>query len=259
MSRPGELGNVGAGSCACKFRDQHATDNGRLSGCRWLIIVSRCPDDGRHSGAMDAGLAAVLGATVGALGTAATGATAALLSRSTARHQARTEALRALREARRATYTNFAETAGRYVDMLSTTLHPLGRIDRFPERREAEIADAHKYWKKALRFRQTEFDQQRILLHLDATRPVADAATELRKRAVLLSRATARAIEAHKGEGLDTGPLTPLSPATAELLANEGLDPEAPDLNLLRSRADDAYNAFLEVAAVDLGEDGLLA
>ncbi|MFF9077754.1 hypothetical protein ACF1FX_36465 [Streptomyces sp. NPDC014646] len=80
---------------------------------------------------MDAGLAAVLGATVGALGTAATGATAAPLSRSTARHQTRTETLRALREARRTTYTNYAETAGRYKGMLATTLRPLGRIDRF--------------------------------------------------------------------------------------------------------------------------------
>ncbi|MET8747828.1 hypothetical protein [Streptomyces sp. NPDC004728] len=208
---------------------------------------------------MDAGLAAVLGATVGALGTAATGATAALLSRSTARHQARSETLRVLRESRRAAYTSFAEMSGRYKDMLATTLIPLGRVDRFPEQREEWIEDAHKRWKKALRFRQMEFDRQRILLHLDATRPVADAATELRKRFVLLSRATCRAIEAHKGEDLDTGPLTAPSPGYAELLANEGLDPERPDLDLLLSRADDAYNAFLDVAAVDLGEDGLLA
>lgn len=78
-------------------------------------------------------------------------------------------------------------------------------------------------------------------------------------RFVLLSRATCRAIEDHKGEGLDTGPLTPPSPGYAELLANEGLDPERPDLDLLLSWAADAYNAFLDVAAVDLGEDGLLA
>ncbi|MGW1108014.1 hypothetical protein [Streptomyces sp. NPDC002540] len=108
---------------------------------------------------MDAGLAAVLGATVGALGTAATGATAALLSRSTVRHQARTETLRALREARRTTYTNYAETAGRYKDLLATTLRPLGRVDRLPERREERVEKAHKYWNKALRFRQVEFDR----------------------------------------------------------------------------------------------------
>ncbi|MFF3788221.1 hypothetical protein [Streptomyces sp. NPDC001933] len=58
---------------------------------------------------------------------------------------------------------------------------------------------------------------------------------------------------------MDTGPLTPPSPGCAELLANEGLDPEKPDLDLLLSWAADAYNAFLDVAAVDLGEDGLLA
>ncbi|WP_327138212.1 hypothetical protein OG585_47430 (plasmid) [Streptomyces sp. NBC_01340] len=40
---------------------------------------------------MDAGLAAILGATVGALGAAVTSATVALLSRSTARNQVRTE------------------------------------------------------------------------------------------------------------------------------------------------------------------------
>ncbi|MBZ4016256.1 hypothetical protein [Streptomyces purpurogeneiscleroticus] len=122
---------------------------------------------------MDAGLAAVLGTTVGAIGTPATGATAALLSRSTARDQVRTETLRALREARRATYAGFAETAGRYVDMLATTLIPLERVDRFPEQREAWIENAHKHWKKALRFRQDEFQQGRILLYLDAAPPVA--------------------------------------------------------------------------------------
>ncbi|MFD7533794.1 hypothetical protein ACFV8E_40360 [Streptomyces sp. NPDC059849] len=51
----------------------------------------------------------------------------------------------------------------------------------------------------------------------------------------------------------------PPSPGYAELLANEGLDPERPDLDLLLSRAADASNAFLDVAAVDLGEDGILA
>ncbi|WP_331763216.1 MULTISPECIES: hypothetical protein [unclassified Streptomyces] len=35
--------------------------------------------------------------------------------------------------------------------------------------------------------------------------------------------------------------------------------PEAPDLKLLRSRAADAYDAFLDTATADLGESGLLA
>lgn len=208
---------------------------------------------------MDAGLAAVLGATVGALGTAATGAAAAFLSRSTARHQVRTETLRALRESRRATYATYAETAGRYVDMLSTTLIPLGRVERFQDQHEAWIEDAHKRWKKALKFRQDMLRRERILLHLEATPTVTDAAAEVAKRCVLLSRATGRAIAALKGHDLDAGPLTPPSAAYAELLAEDGLDPEAPDLDLLRSQARDAYNAFLDAAAADLGENGLLA
>ncbi|GGP56291.1 hypothetical protein [Streptomyces sindenensis] len=208
---------------------------------------------------MDAGLAAVLGATVGALGTAVTGAAAALLTRSTARHQVKAEAFRTLRESRRATYTSFAETSGRYLEMLSTTLIPLERVERFPDQRNEWIEDAHKRWKKALRYRQNEVQRERVLLRLDATRPVADAAQEVAKRCVLLSRATGRAIAANMGQDLDTGPLTPPSPGYIELLAEDGLDPETPDLDRLQSEARDAYNAFLRTAAHDLGENGLLA
>jgi hypothetical protein len=208
---------------------------------------------------MDAGLAAVLGAAVGALGTAVAGATAALLNRSTARHQVKTETLRALREARRATYASFAETADCYVTMLSTTLIPLERVDRFPAQREAWIDNAHKHWKKALRFRQNEFQRGRVVVRLDATPAVADAVMELSKRVVLLSRATGRAIAAHKGQDLDSGPLTPPAPGYVELLMECGADPEVPDLDLLQSQARDAYNAYLNAAATDLGENGLQA
>ncbi|MFE5160022.1 hypothetical protein ACFRNT_16160 [Streptomyces sp. NPDC056697] len=208
---------------------------------------------------MDAGLAAVLGATVGALGTAATGAAAALLGRSTARHQVRTETLRTLRESRRSTYASFAETSGRYLDMLSTTLIPLGRVERFLDQPDVWTEEAHKRWKKALRYRQNEVQRERILLQLDATRSVADAAQEVAKRCVLLSRATGRAIAALKGQDLDAGPLTPPLPGYIELLEEGGLDPEAPDLDLLKSQAREAYNAFLRAAADDLGENGLLA
>ncbi|MEU6062902.1 hypothetical protein [Streptomyces sp. NPDC047097] len=207
---------------------------------------------------MDAGLAAVLGAAVGALGTAVTGAAAGLLSRSTARHQVRTESLRALRESRRATYASYAETTGRYVDMLSTTLYPLERVERFPDQREAWIENAHKQWKKALKFRQETVKRERILLRLDATPRVAEAALEVAKSCALLSRATGRAIAALKGHDLDTGPLTPPSTTYAKVLMEGGLDPETPDLDTLWSQAHDTYNAFLETAAADIGESGLL-
>lgn len=212
----------------------------------------------RHSGPMDAGLAAVLGATVGALGTAAAGATAALLSRSTARHQVRTETLRALRESRRATYASYAQTIDHYLDKLSTTLIPLGRVERFQDEREVWIESAHKRWKAALKYRQNEVDTQRVLLQLDATLPVADASQEVAKWCVLLSRATGRAIATLKGQDLDTGPLSPPSPKYAELLTTEGFDAHQPDLELLQSRAREAYRTFLKAAAADLGESGIL-
>lgn len=199
----------------------------------------------------------MLGATVGALGTGATGIAAALLSRSTARHQVRTESLQALRALRRTTYASFAETSDRYLDMLSTTLIPLERVQRFPDQREVWIEDAHKRWKKALRYRQNEVQRVRVLLYLDATRPVTDAALEMAKKFVLLSRATGRAIAALKGQDLDTGPLTPPSPGYTELLAEDGLDPEGPDLDFLQSQAREAYNTFVRAAADALGENGL--
>ncbi|MYW08550.1 hypothetical protein GT034_09355 [Streptomyces sp. SID2563] len=208
---------------------------------------------------MDAGLAAVLGATVGAVGTAAAGATAAFLSRSTTRHQVRIETLRALRESRRATYTSYAKTVDHYLDKLATTLIPLGRVERFPEQREAWTENAHKRWKEALKYRQGDVDTQRVLLQLDATPPVAEAAEQLAKWCVLLSRSACRAIETLKGHDLDGGPLTPPSPGYAQLLMADGFNPETPDLELLSTRARSAYHAFLDAAAADLGESGILA
>ncbi|MFH8343013.1 hypothetical protein [Streptomyces sp. AM6-12] len=208
---------------------------------------------------MDAGLAAVLGATVGALGTAVTGATAAFLSRSTARHQVRTETLRALREARRATYTNYAKTIDHYLDKLDTTLILLERVERFPEQRDQWVENAHRRWNEALRYRQTEVDTQRVLLQLDATPQVSEAALQVAKWCVLLSRSTGRAIADLKGHDLDTGPLSPPSVGYTQLLVAEGFDPEKPDLERLLSRGRDAYRAFLSMAAADLGESGVLA
>ncbi|MGP3691120.1 hypothetical protein ACTVZO_41715 [Streptomyces sp. IBSNAI002] len=207
---------------------------------------------------MDAGLAAVLGATVGALGAGATGLAAALLGRSTVRHQVRAESMRALRESRRTTYLAFAETHARYLDLLSTTLIPLDRVGRFPDERETWVENAHKRWKQALKYRQSEIQKIEVLLALDATRPVADAALEVREKFTLLSGATRRAIEALKGQALDTGPITPPLPGYVQLLTAAGLDPQAPDLGVLQDRAQEAYKAFLRTAADAVGENGVL-
>ncbi|MER5386858.1 hypothetical protein ABT040_42620 [Streptomyces sp. NPDC002688] len=59
---------------------------------------------------MDAGLAAVLGATVGAVGTGGAGIVAALLARSQGRSQLSAEYARFIREQRKAAYTAYMET-----------------------------------------------------------------------------------------------------------------------------------------------------
>ncbi|MGW3167681.1 hypothetical protein ACWC9Q_33705 [Streptomyces sp. NPDC001142] len=170
--------------------------------------------------------------------------------------------MRALRESRRATYLAFAETHERYLDLLSTTLIPLSRVERFPSERDEWIEKAHKRWNQALKYRQNEVQKIRVVLYLDATRPVAEAALEVTARFTLLSGATRRTIEALKGQGqgqgLDTGPITPPLPGYIDLLTEDGMDPETPDLDVLQDRARDAYNAFLRTAADAVGENGLL-
>lgn len=165
--------------------------------------------------------------------------------------------MRALRGSRRATYLAFAETHERYLDLLSTTLIPLSRVERFPDQREEWIEKAHKRWGQALKYRQNEVQKVRVVIALDATPAVAEAALEVTARFTLLSGATRRAIEAFKGQGLDTGPITPPRPGYIDLLMEAGLDPETPDLEVLQDRARNAYRAFLRTAADAVGENGL--
>ncbi|MET9763423.1 hypothetical protein ABZ016_31000 [Streptomyces sp. NPDC006372] len=68
---------------------------------------------------MDAGLAAVLGATVGAVGTGGAGIVAALLTRSQARSQLSAEYARFIREPRKTAYTAYAEAALRDHSLLT--------------------------------------------------------------------------------------------------------------------------------------------
>ncbi|MFF9806520.1 hypothetical protein ACF1G5_15530 [Streptomyces coeruleorubidus] len=68
---------------------------------------------------MDAGLAAVLGAAVGAVGTGGAGIVAALLTRSQARSQLKAEYARFIREPRKAAYAAYVEAAVRDHSKLS--------------------------------------------------------------------------------------------------------------------------------------------
>ncbi|MFJ7293595.1 hypothetical protein [Streptomyces collinus] len=69
---------------------------------------------------MDAGLAAVLGAAVGALGTGGAAITAAVITKSQARLQLRAEYARSLREPRKVAYVALAEVAIKFRSHLTT-------------------------------------------------------------------------------------------------------------------------------------------
>lgn len=87
---------------------------------------------------MDAGIAAVLGAAVGAIGTGGAGIGAALLGRSQARSQLKAEHARSLREPRRAAYMAFAETMVKDHNVLSNAAGHLQVVARnaHPDARE---------------------------------------------------------------------------------------------------------------------------
>jgi hypothetical protein len=72
---------------------------------------------------MDQGLAAILGATVGAVGTGGVGLIAALLTRSQHRTQIRAEHLRLIREPRKGSYVAYASAARAEYDRLSDAVN----------------------------------------------------------------------------------------------------------------------------------------
>jgi hypothetical protein len=107
---------------------------------------------------MDAGLAAVLGAAVGAIGTGGAGIGAALLARSQARSQLQAEHTRIIREPRKAAYIALAEailkdynkmvTAISCLHVAAESTHPAAYEDRMRAAQEAydsTHADDHSH------------------------------------------------------------------------------------------------------------------
>ncbi|MFJ2788738.1 MULTISPECIES: hypothetical protein [unclassified Streptomyces] len=94
-------------------------------------------------------------------------------------------------------------------------------------------------------------------LALEATHPVADAATACTAAFALLGHAAGNTIACLKGEALDADPLTPPNAGFVDMLAENGMDGHNPDLDLLRKQAAHVYTAFLQTAADALGESAL--
>ncbi|MFJ2023369.1 hypothetical protein ACIODW_06060 [Streptomyces sp. NPDC087897] len=85
---------------------------------------------------MDAGIAAVLGAVVGALGTGGAGVIAALLAKSQVRMQIQAEHARMIREPRKQAYASYAESAKKDYERLSEARLSLELAAQYESRRE---------------------------------------------------------------------------------------------------------------------------
>ncbi|MFG2469188.1 hypothetical protein ACGFXB_27540 [Streptomyces canus] len=87
---------------------------------------------------MDAGLAAVLGATVGAIGTGGAALATSLLNRSQARLQLLVEHERFLREPRRDAYVAYAESISKINDLITAIRGTMLRIPRTGSQEERQ-------------------------------------------------------------------------------------------------------------------------
>ncbi|GGN67111.1 hypothetical protein GCM10011579_039250 [Streptomyces albiflavescens] len=95
---------------------------------------------------MDAGLAAVLGAAVGAIGTGGAGIGGALLARSQARSQLQAEHARIIREPRKAAYIALAEAILKDHNKMVTTISSLQVVaeNRYPAAYEDRMRAAQE-------------------------------------------------------------------------------------------------------------------
>ncbi|GAA4991787.1 hypothetical protein [Streptomyces hyderabadensis] len=112
---------------------------------------------------MDAGLAAVLGAAVGAVGTGGAGVIAALLARSQARSQILAEHVRLIREPRKATYVAFVEACREEHDRLDNACQLLDLHLNSPI-----VAVREERYEGARNLYDASTEARRALKHLEA-------------------------------------------------------------------------------------------
>ncbi|MYW47917.1 hypothetical protein [Streptomyces sp. SID161] len=130
---------------------------------------------------MDAGLAAVLGATVGAAGTGGAGIVAALLARSQARSQLQAEHARIIREPRRAAYAGFAEVALKDHKQLSKAVNNLlVAAQTIPPHSREEFLTAAQQLYDSVQANENEQDHRFARVVVEGPQRVTDGAVEFR-------------------------------------------------------------------------------
>ncbi|MFI8940468.1 hypothetical protein [Streptomyces syringium] len=130
---------------------------------------------------MDAGIAAVLGAAVGAIGTGGAGVAAALIGRSQSRQQIQAESLRLLREPRKAVYVTYAEACRRQLEVLSSVRECLAThlSTQAEDEAHASLLDTAASHVEEATSQEAALEHIQAQVYIEGPHAVIDAATEL--------------------------------------------------------------------------------
>ncbi|MGW9595074.1 hypothetical protein ACWHLZ_32845 [Streptomyces chartreusis] len=123
---------------------------------------------------MDSGLAAVLGATVGALGTGGAAAIAAFLGRSQTRMQLQVDLQKSLREPRRAAYVAYAEGFRHSFELYQDAKRKLELAIEFPNTRTEDLENSRHLFQQAFD-KQKELEHQESVIYVEGPSEVTSA------------------------------------------------------------------------------------
>ncbi|WP_158973114.1 hypothetical protein [Streptomyces griseus] len=123
---------------------------------------------------MDSGLAAVLGATVGAVGTGGAAAIAALLGRSQTRMQLRADLQKSLREPRRAAYVAYAEGFRNSFELYQDAKRQLELALEFPDSRSECLEGTRRLYGQAFE-RQKRLEHEESVVYVEGPLEVTSA------------------------------------------------------------------------------------
>lgn len=183
---------------------------------------------------MDAGLAALLGAVVGAIGTGGAGVTAALLARSQARMQVLAEHARLIREPRKNAYIAYITACLAEHDRLSEARRDLVVGSEISSGAEERFEEAEQLFRESTEA-QAELEHLEAQVYVEGPKTVIDAAVELGGKLTDFRHAVLDALHAERPVPSD------LIEAAAEK----------------RSEAYGAYIDFLYAASDVMGADGV--
>ncbi|WP_327672700.1 MULTISPECIES: hypothetical protein [unclassified Streptomyces] len=184
---------------------------------------------------MDSGLAAVLGATVGAVGTGGAGVVAALLARSQSRSLIRAEHARLIREPRKEEYAAYAEASKHQLQSLTEALHRLNLLDTEEPARAEALRDLYTRIQAAADFNEGDLDAKEARVYIEGPREVIASTLKVAETLTRLLTSLWESVQAAERE--------------------EAIDIDA--LNMKRREAHHEYLAFLYSSSEALSNDGL--